>query len=39
MKMFEILRELPKCDMDTKCENDAGKIALIDLLNMGLLQP
>ena len=35
---IEILKELPKCDRDTKWANAVGKLALIDLLNTALPQ-
>lgn len=36
MKKLEILRELPKCDSDTKAANAVRKMVLVDLLNGGL---
>jgi hypothetical protein len=39
MKKFEILRELPKCDTETRSEHMLlGKVAPTDLLNPGLSQ-
>lgn len=38
MEKFEILKELPKCDRDTKWASAIAKMVLIDLLNAGLPQ-
>lgn len=37
VKTFEILRELPKTDRDTKGSNAVWQVALIDMLNTKLL--
>ena len=38
MKKFEILGELPKCDTEMKWANIIGKLALVDLLDVGITQ-
>ena len=38
MKKFEILGELPKCDTEMKWANIIGKMALVDLLDVGITQ-
>ena len=38
MKKFEILGELPKCDTEMKWANVIGKMALVELLDVGITQ-